>query len=433
MLITGTAKIYENTVAGSPQGCAGGGGVWAYYMLAIRENASIYANTVENMTEAYCGGGGVYGYFTDLIIGENVCLYRNAAKNCTGMHSGGGGIYNVTTEPSHTLQINDHAKIYGNVAPDGGGIYNYYEAAVKINDDVEITDNEALSSGGGIWQDYDALDRLDVAENVTFSSNRATRGYTVIPPDIPLHDAHIHTHSFTSPYQYGYNNLDISYFGELAYLSVRHAVTAVKTVRGPKNFARFPFCIEGNGIKYTAMSEPCGRIVFPAIAYASPGTYTYTVRELAPGGRGWLCDKRKFTVNVRVSLDGGILSVTQDIVPHFVNCYAAPVIKPTREQIENGIAILAKVCTSCKCIYAGEFTFELYRRGCVKIAEATNDSAGNIVFVVPCEDGQYVIKQRCVYQDCWLLDRSAIRVTVSGGGVDTVPVFTNRWCEYEWI
>jgi len=77
----------------------------------------------------------------------------------------------------------------------------------------EVSGNIAYNDGGGIWIDYDNLNKLFVATiaDVTFSDNSAATMYDIAETDKSLHDALIKCTVWSNHLIYGYNNYDISY------------------------------------------------------------------------------------------------------------------------------------------------------------------------------------------------------------------------------
>ena len=152
----------------------------------------------------------------------------------------GGALY--LGQGWHGGTIED-ALFEGNAAGSNGGALALGAIADHENaDETSIVSsrfegNRAGFSGGGVWTPYENLGNLSVdAEgqtegSTTFSGNTASRELESVllknPGDIALHDQKVHTRSFserpgsydasalagrsTDPFEYGYNNYDISY------------------------------------------------------------------------------------------------------------------------------------------------------------------------------------------------------------------------------
>ena len=82
-----------------------------------------------------------------------------------------------------------------------------------------------------------------------------------------------------------------------------------------------------------------GQFSFPELVFTSPGTYTYTIKELTPSSEQWETDERVYRVVITVvDTGGGVLAASAsypDNWPAFINTYRHP--KPPRDV--------------CKCFY----------------------------------------------------------------------------------
>ena len=133
--------ITKSTVTGGM--ATNGGGICNYGTLTLR---------YVNITDCYAtnSGAGVYNAYkasldvTGGIISNNVCLDK------------GGGIFNDgTIDITKTVREKNKAKL-------GGGIYNYN--FVKDLYNATLQENEAHSSGGGIYNDQDCALYISGAE-----------------------------------------------------------------------------------------------------------------------------------------------------------------------------------------------------------------------------------------------------------------------------
>jgi len=246
--IEGSAKLSDNTAQ-----VVGGIYVVTFGTLLIKDNAVVSGN----VGESYAGGidintGGSI-HITDnaqIINNKTTGTYDDTAN--TGMLLGAGGIYiNAhTIDPISGMIISSesvNALIDGNViisgntaASNGGGIYiDYFEAdesgfpPVTVQGNVQITNNSAPNGdGGGIYvtvyddinypgvRDPELYRRLFVGADVVFANNSAQAAYLLTDPALILiHNETVLTHSFTTPFTYGYSNYDINYVeGDLAYI-----------------------------------------------------------------------------------------------------------------------------------------------------------------------------------------------------------------------
>lgn len=125
----------------------------------------------------------------------------------TTNNEGGAIFYDA---PHDLMFIN--TRFERNTAMNGGALNLVRRDAMvrfDINERSTLIGNRATQDGGAIW--VSDLDALNTQLNVTFTNNRAAQGYLIDPSDIPMHNTHIHSTIFTSPFQYGYNNFDINY------------------------------------------------------------------------------------------------------------------------------------------------------------------------------------------------------------------------------
>ncbi|MDR0854060.1 MAG: InlB B-repeat-containing protein [Clostridiales Family XIII bacterium] len=256
------SKIYNNE-AGSGGGISVGSATWADY----ENKVTLYESEVYGNKAFYSNGGGIEICDDTRFILKHSDVHDNTSKH------GGGGIYlrkwyTTRLNLSTRLEVKDGSKIYKNTATTGGGIitntsiHDYYKVSVVVenseifenkatedngggifalNSDVElkgstkIYDNEAVLTGGGVamvteidnpnwssWDDPDYLylptyEYLTVGSGVTFSGNKAKRGYFMTSDDKDyaanhaLYTANVHATKFSEPFTLGYNNFDINY------------------------------------------------------------------------------------------------------------------------------------------------------------------------------------------------------------------------------
>lgn len=117
------------------------------------------------------------------------------------------------------------------------------------------------------------------------------------------------------------------------------AIVAKKVLKGTTlTKGRFTFVLKGTvndePVELTVTNDAEGNVVFPNLKFASAGTYTFTVSEVAGREARVTYDKRAFTVTVEVTDDGsGKLSATvSNDAPEgamvFVNTYTPPATPP---------------------------------------------------------------------------------------------------------
>lgn len=116
-------------------------------------------------------------------------------------------------------------------------------------------------------------------------------------------------------------------------------IVAKKVLNGTNlTKGQFTFALKGTvndePVELTAANDADGNVVFPHLEFASAGTYTFTVSEVAGDEARVTYDKRVFTVTVEVTDDGsGKLSATvANDAPEgamvFVNTYTPPATPP---------------------------------------------------------------------------------------------------------
>ena len=147
----GDLTISGGTISGNTAGIGGG-------ICVDSGTATMTGGTISNNT-ASTDGGGIYS-FGDLTISGGT-ISGNKAKDSNGS---GGGIYFEYS--SATLAISGKAKIDGNSATNGGGVYVYEGTATMTGG--TISNNTASTNGGGIYSN----DNLTISGG-TISGNKA--------------------------------------------------------------------------------------------------------------------------------------------------------------------------------------------------------------------------------------------------------------------
>lgn len=219
-------KIHHNSTSEN------GGGVFDSFSFFTLKGGEIYENS------SLITGGGVGGLYGATIVMEGGKIFNNTAQRGAGVelyskssmnldtsllmkggeitnnHAsyGGGGLWNFGT---FTME---GGKISGNTADvNGGGIHQGATTSTILIKKGEISNNVAAQNGGGIMLTrFDStvtsqLAKIDVLAQGVFANNQAATSQTISPADVPLHNAHIFTTSFTTPFTDAYNNYDIAY------------------------------------------------------------------------------------------------------------------------------------------------------------------------------------------------------------------------------
>ncbi|MCL2281559.1 MAG: hypothetical protein FWC25_02735 [Dehalococcoidia bacterium] len=220
--VSGTFTMVGGTISGNTANFGGG----VFNIDVTHSNGSSGGTSIRERTVfeissgeisgniATDNGGGVCNHGTFNLSGG--IISNNTATN-------GGGIYNSNTISGNTNYYDpvfemSGGEVSGNIATDnGGGIYydfllqsKYSPQTITINKG-ELSDNTAFNDGGGIWIDYKNLDKLSIADGVTFSNNKASAMYDLAEADKALYNAQIKSTVWTSPFIFGYNNYDIAY------------------------------------------------------------------------------------------------------------------------------------------------------------------------------------------------------------------------------
>ena len=131
---SGTMTMTGGTISGNTATNSGGG-------IHSIGNLTISGGTISGNKATSDGGGGIFSCSTLTISGGTIS--DNTAT------SRGGGICFSTSRSTLTITISGTAKINGNSATDGGGIYIY--AGIATMTDGTISKNTATSDGGGVY------------------------------------------------------------------------------------------------------------------------------------------------------------------------------------------------------------------------------------------------------------------------------------------
>ncbi len=115
--------------------------------------AYIYGDVTGNDAE---DGGGLYVTVLTGIDGR-AQLSGSAAVADNVADSRGGGVF--VTGSDTELATYDDARIEGNTADYGGGVYSVYDGGVFLNEDTQVLGNHATSQGGGVFTSWS--DRLE--------------------------------------------------------------------------------------------------------------------------------------------------------------------------------------------------------------------------------------------------------------------------------
>ncbi len=237
-------SLSESTFTGNEAGESGG----AVYAVEASGNgdfwSSLAATSVQfDANAALAGSGGAVYLGPNL---SNLSLYNGGSGSDpieftgnTAARDGGALFVADGWQTGYVQQV----LFGGNTAgQDGGAVRlgtmgDHQNATEMFVSTSSFTGNTAGSSGGGIWTPYENLANLvvdtegQIGETTVFSGNTASRELESVllgnAEDIALHDEKIHTHSFSerpdsyyasapasrsvNPFEYGYNNFDISY------------------------------------------------------------------------------------------------------------------------------------------------------------------------------------------------------------------------------
>jgi len=230
--------------------------------------------------------------------------------------------------------------------------------------------------------------------------------------------------------------------------SVDANFTASKIITGPYPLemteGQFGFAVKNGAgaIVAEATNDADGNIVFPKLTFTATGTYNYTVVETSTDGNGFRTDKSIYEASVEVTDEGGgelaaSVSYKAGSAPTFINDYNPGSVDA------NFTATKAIAGSYPFGMTAGQFGFAVKNGDGIVIAEATNDTDGNIVFPIMTftEAGtyNYTIVETSLGGNGWTMDDTEYPVTVTvtedGSGElaaevtypDGDPVFVNTY------
>ena len=127
-----------------------GGGVYNSGTFIMSGSASISNNTASNSISFGGWGGGVYNSGNIEMKGGTIS--RNIAQRTAGANTGyGGGVYNDGTFTMSDGAIGGDTDADKNTADNGGGVYNTGNGTFTMSDNARISNNEASSEGGGVY------------------------------------------------------------------------------------------------------------------------------------------------------------------------------------------------------------------------------------------------------------------------------------------
>ena len=113
-------------------------------------------------------------------------------------------------------------------------------------------------------------------------------------------------------------------------------LTATKVLKGADLSAdQFTFeLVNNNEVIAHATNDANGNVAFRALTLKQPGTYTFTMREVAGNVEGMTYDNAEHTVKVtvRVNDEGQLVASVEGNNPTFTNSYTAPAAKPSEPE-----------------------------------------------------------------------------------------------------
>ena len=154
------------------------------------------------------------------------------------------------------------------------------------------------------------------------------------------------------------------------------AIVAQKVLSGaPLMAGEFSFqLIDADGtVVRKATNAADGSITFDPITYTVPGTYTYTLKEVAGSNPGMTYDSAAHAVTVVATDDGTgqIRASITSLAPTFTNSYASGVDDP--------VVLTAEKVLEGRRLEAGQFSFQLFDENGKPVGEqVTNDASGSI-------------------------------------------------------
>ena len=252
LVVAGSARIDDNAALR-------GGGIYSSFLgsVTIKDGATVSGNSA-----AAVAGGIGFGQGGILRVGDDAKVTGNSTLGgyfnlygdwqpydmndpFTGKPlPAAGGIYmgpvvdpvdvspqiedaQVGLPRSYTVLIDGNAVVSGNTAyMDGGGLGLAYglTSPVLLQGNATVSDNSAPDGdGGGVHvatrpdddpeaaPDMSQYDVLKVSQGVTFSGNGASSAHMLARADWARYEGNVQAASFTTPFTFGYNNLDIGY------------------------------------------------------------------------------------------------------------------------------------------------------------------------------------------------------------------------------
>ena len=204
--------------------------------------------------------------YGDQGLGGGVCNYHGSFSMFGGVISNnnaryGGGVYatdvsGVSLDSVTEVVLADSFDMFGgeisyNTADCGGGLYLQMFYLADLIDGV-ISDNTAVSDGGGIWLSTDDFDKLFVRADMVFERNQASTATDRDPDYDDAYNTHIFATTWTEPLQQGYNNYDISYVTDFLPLRDHYTVTvhdSYAELSGTGNYLEDDFVTINAGIR----------------------------------------------------------------------------------------------------------------------------------------------------------------------------------------
>ncbi|MDR0308382.1 MAG: hypothetical protein LBH87_00430, partial [Coriobacteriales bacterium] len=213
-------------------------------------------------------------------------------------------------------------------------------------------------------------------------------------------------------YRAGFNAASFSFYSE-------KDVVGQPLVAGAYNFKVY----NQLGVEVaSATNDAEGRIEFtPALDFNTPGTYVYTIKEIAPSPipPGWTYDNNNngqgYTVSLLVYYGTGAYAnylYVQPTYPNGQTIVFTNEFTPATIQLEASKSVRGRTLADS----AGKFTFAVFE-GSSQVATGTNDAHGNIVFSEIKYTGTgshtYTIRETSTNGNGWTVDSTSHTVTVT--------------------
>ena len=185
-LAAGSTDVTGDTFVTNTAGTVGGG-VYNFYDTDVSNstfsknratdgggifNNALFGDNITNVTmrdnSATQDGGGIATYDTDLSISGGHIIGNHAGND-------GGGVYQEGSEGFIGLALTS-TTVEGNVAQNGGGIYNTADTADVTGSTVR--DNQASADGGGVYNEgsYPAFSSLNLQTSMVTVNNAGANG-----------------------------------------------------------------------------------------------------------------------------------------------------------------------------------------------------------------------------------------------------------------